>query len=246
MDVLQSGLYSDFLWSHNQVSASGCNQVFLLIEWRGGVLGPKLPAKGSKQLLADQVQLHLQLGERVQLGRMYGCEGEMLNDRNLSLSLGTLSEGKVRRLVLDLSVGPRPSGVYPIVTMLWTYLDVIKQKMVLQPSRTIPLQFSNSTALIKRGADHRVEKALKLLQNPMIVEQARQEMQRGKLAEGEAIILRRADEMLLYAARLEDADYLKEAEALYRLSTLYMDTYRKFRSRIAKRQGLKAYSDASY
>lgn len=236
MDVLQSGLFSDFTWSHSHVFAGGTSQVFLLIEWRVGTSKQKTQSHGFYQRMAEDVQLHLQLGERVQVEHMYGCHGEMLNDRNMSLSLGSLLEGRSKQLVLELSVGARQSGVYPIITALWTYMDVQKQKVVLQPSRTIPLQFSNHTALKYRRADYRVEKVLKLYQNASILEQARRELERGKLARGEEMIRRQADEMLLYAIRFRDRDYLKEAETLYQLIGLYLDTYRQLSSENANRK----------
>ena len=58
-------------------------------------------------------------------------------------------------------------------------MDVLKQKVVLQPSRTIPLQFSNHTTLRYRKADYRVVKVLKLYQNAFILEQAREELEQG-------------------------------------------------------------------
>ncbi|WP_433938838.1 hypothetical protein [Paenibacillus lautus] len=230
MDVLQSGLYSDYTWSHSHVFAGGTSQVFLLIEWRAGVQKQKTQSKGLRRRIAEEVQLHLQLGEGVQVEQMYGCQGEILNDRNISLSLGSLSEGRTKQLVLELSVGARQSGVYPIVTALWTYMDVLKQKVVLQPSRTIPLQFSNHTTLRYRKADYRVEKVLKLYQNAFILEQAREELEQGNLTQGEDLIRRQADEMLLYATRFQDPEYLKEAEVLYKLSVLYKNTYQQFYS----------------
>jgi hypothetical protein len=236
VDVLQSGLFSDFTWSHSHVFAGGTSQVFLLIEWRAGASKQKTQSHGFNQRMAEDVQLHLQLGERVQVEHMYGCHGEILNDRNISLSLGSLPEGKSKHLVLELSVGARQSGVYPIITALWTYMDVQKQKVVLQPSRTIPLQFSNHTALKYRRADYRVEKVLKFYQNASILEQARRELERGKLARGEEMIRRQADEMLLYAIRFRDRDYLKEAETLYQLIGLYLDTYRQLSSENANRK----------
>ena len=54
---------------------------------------------------------------------------------------------------------------------------------VVLPSRTIPLQFSNHTALKYRRADDRVEKVLKLYQNASILEQARRELERGSWLE---------------------------------------------------------------
>ncbi|MGO4791492.1 hypothetical protein AB4124_29205 [Paenibacillus sp. 2KB_20] len=200
------------------------------------MLKQKTQFHGFNQCMAEDVQLHLQLGERVQVERMYGCQGEILNDRNISLSLGSLSEGRSKQLVLELSVGARQSGVYPIITALWTYMDVQKRKVVLQPSRTIPLQFSNHTALKYRRADYRVEKVLKLYQNASILEQAIGKLERGKLAQGEEMIRRQADEMLLYAIRFRDADYLKEAETLYQLIGLYLDTYRQLSSENANRK----------
>ncbi|KOP64542.1 hypothetical protein AMS62_04225 [Bacillus sp. FJAT-18019] len=225
MDVLQSGLYSDFTWSHSHVFAGDTSQVFLLIEWRTGVIRQNKQSKDMNRCIAEDIQLHLQLGEDVQLESMYGCQGEVLNDRNISLSLGSLSAGKTKQLVLGLSVGARQSGVYPIITALWTYMDIQKQKVVLQPSRTIPLQFSNHTALKYRKVDYRVEKALKFYQNASALQQARGEMQHGNLGLGERLILRQADQMLLYAIRFEDAEYLQEAEALYKLNGLYRNTF---------------------
>lgn len=222
---MQSGLYSDFTWSHSHVFAGDTSQVFLLIEWRTGVIRQNKQSKDMNRCIAEDIQLHLQLGEDVQLESMYGCQGEVLNDRNISLSLGSLSGGKTKQLVLGLSVGARQSGVYPIITALWTYMDTQKQKVVLQPSRTIPLQFSNHTALKYRKGDYRVEKVLKFYQNASALQQARGEMQHGNLGLGEQLILRQADQMLLYAIRFEDAEYLQEAEALYKLNGLYRNTF---------------------
>ena len=73
--------------------------------------------------------------------------------------------------------------------------------------------------------DYRVEKALKFYQNASALQQARGEMQHGNLGLGERLILRQADQMLLYAIRFEDADYLQEAEALYKLNGLYRNTF---------------------
>ncbi len=225
--LMQSGLNSDFTWSHTQVSAGGTSQVFLLIEWRAGVHKSTAVPVHFGQQFADEVQLHLQLGERVQLVQMYGCKGQLLNDRNLTLSLGSLSEGKPRQLGLEFRIGGRASGVYPLITALWTYWDVLKQKSVLQPSQTLPLQFSNHTSLNHRKANARVDKALRLLQNATVLDRARGELEKGNLAEGEGMIRRQADELLMHATRLRDTDYLEQADMLYKLSGLYIDTYRQ-------------------
>ena len=50
------------------------------------------------------------------------------------------------------------------------------------------------------------------------------------------MIRRQADEMLLYAIRFRDADYLREAETLYQLIGLYLDTYRQLSSENANRK----------
>ena len=72
---MQSGLYSDYTWSHSHVFAGGTSQVFLLIEWRAGVQKQKTQSKGLRRRIAEEVQLHLQLGEGVQAEQMYGCQG---------------------------------------------------------------------------------------------------------------------------------------------------------------------------
>lgn len=223
---MQSGLYSDFTWSHSHVFAGDASQVFLLIEWRTDVIRYSKQSKDMNPCIAKNIQLHLQLGEDVQLESMYGCQGKVLSDRNISLSLGSLSTGKTRQLVLGLSVGARPSGVYPIITALWTYMDTQKEKVVLQPSRTVTLQFSNHTALKYQKADYRVEKVIHLYRNIFFLQQARGEMRNGNIKAGEGLILKRADLMLLYAIRFEDADYLQEAETLYKLGGLYRNTFR--------------------
>lgn len=220
---MQSGVYTEFTWSRNHVAASGANQVYLLVEWRGSKTRPKNHMANSKHI-AEQVQLHLQLGPGVRLNALYGCKVEVLNELNYTIWLGSLLEGEDRRIVLDFEFASRPSGTHPIVTALCTYKDVSNSQVIL-PSRTISLQFSNHTALHLKKVDHRVEKCMKILQNPSVLEHALLAFERGYCERGEEIIRRRADEMLLQAIRLEDTDYLKEAEMLYALSHTFINTY---------------------
>ncbi|WP_235439797.1 hypothetical protein [Paenibacillus sp. DMB20] len=221
--MLQSGLYTDFTWSRNHVAASGTNQVYLLVEWRGMPGQPRNDNLGFRPV-AGRIQLHLQLGAGVRLAKVYGCKAEMLNDRSFTFILGSLWQGMEKQIVLGFELTARPSGVYPVVTALWTYEDEREEQVVVS-SITQSLQFSNHTAVLNKMMDKRVEKYLKLLQNPAVLENALRAFERGCYERGEEIIRRRADEMLLYAARLNDGDYLKEAELLYGLGSRFMDTY---------------------
>lgn len=220
---MQSGLYTDFTWSRNHVAASGANQVYLLVEWRGTAARTKYHKTNSRRI-AEHVQLHLQLGAGVRLTAIWGGKAEMLNERNYTLLFGSLLEGAERQVVLEFEFAPRTSGIHPIVTALWTYTEVPHTHVIL-PSQTISLQFSNHTAILHTKTDQRVEKCRKLLQNPSILENALKAFERGYLERGEEIICRRADEMLLLALRLGDLDYLKEAEILYDLSHVFLNTY---------------------
>ncbi|UNK19733.1 hypothetical protein MNQ98_06800 [Paenibacillus sp. N3/727] len=223
MGALHSSLYTDFTWSRNHVAASGANHVYLLVEWRGTAARPRKKRTFFNRV-AEQVQLHLQLGAGVRINALYGYKAEMLNDRNITLNLGCLLEGMAKQIVLEFEFAPRSSGIHTVVTALWTYMDEMYRQVIL-PSRTISLQFSNHTAIFHKTIDLRVEKYTKLLQNPSIVENALKAYERGYLVEGEEIIRRRADEMLLYALRLGDVDYLREAEILYNLGYAFVDSY---------------------
>lgn len=223
MDVLQSGVYTEFTWSRNHVAASGANQVYLLVEWRGSKVKPRNQIANSRHI-AEEVQLHLQLGSGVRLKALYGCKVEMLNELNCTLWIGSLPEGEDRRIVLEFDFASHPSGTHPIVTALCTYKDGMNRQVIL-PSRTISLQFSNHTAVHLKKVNHRVEKCMKILQNPAVLESALLAFERGCYERGEEIIRRRADEMLLQAIRLGDADYLEEAEILYALSHTFINTY---------------------
>lgn len=220
---MQSGLYTEFTWSRNHVAASGANQVYLLVEWRSSTARPKKHIANSKRV-AEQVQLHLQLGNGVRLNALYGSKVEELNELNYTLNLGSLFEEDDKKIVLEFDFAPQPSGTHPMVTALWTYKDALHRQVIL-PSRTVSLQFSNHTALLIKKVDHHVEKCLKILQNPTVLENALIAFERGHIERGQEIVRRRADEMLLQAIRLTDIDYLKEAEIFYDLSHTFMSTY---------------------
>lgn len=218
-----SGLYTDFTWSRNHVAASGTNKVYLLVEWRE-MPGQPRNDNLSFRPVARGIQLHLQLGAGVRLAKIYGCKAEMLNDRNFTFILGSLWRGMEKQIVLGFELTARPSGVYPVVTALWTYEDE-RQEQVIISSSTQSLHFSNHTAVLSKRMDKRVEKYMNLLQNPAVLENALKAFERGYYERGEEMIRRRADEMLIYAARLNDSDYLREAELLYGLGRRFMETY---------------------
>lgn len=220
---MQSGLYTEFTWCSNHVAASGANQVYLLVEWRGSTARPKKHIPKSKRI-AEQVQLHLQLGMGAKLSALYGCRVEILNEFNYTIGLGSLYEEDDRQIVLGFDFAPCSSGVHPMVTALWTFKDSSHREIIL-PSHTISLQFSNHTALLFRKVNPRVEKCIKILQNPEVLENALIAFERGYSERGGEMIRRRADEMLLLAIRLEDIDYLQEAEILYNLSDTFINTY---------------------
>ncbi len=220
---MQSGLYTNFTWCRNHVIASSANRVYLLVEWRGTVTRPR-KQKSIFYRVANQVQLHLQLEAGVQIIGLYGCKAERLNGRNLTLNLGSLSEDVTKQIVLKFEIGRRSSGIHPIVSAMWTYIDDVHRSVVV-PSRTISLQFSNHTGILRRDMDHRVYKYQKLLENPSILESALRAFEMGYYEEGEDIIRRRADEMLLYALRLGDFEYLREAEIMYDLSCAFLESY---------------------
>ncbi len=220
---MQSSLYTEFTWSRNHVAASGAKKVYLLVEYHNTVATTSKDIVHSRRI-AEQVQLHLQLGTGVRLNAWYGCRAEVLNELNYSIWLGSLLEGEAKHMVLEFDCAPHPSGNHPIVTVLCTYKDATHNQIIL-PSQTISLQFSNHTSVFVKKMDRRVEKCLKLLQNPFVLEKALRAFEGGNLKRGEEMIRRRADEMLTQAIRLEDIDYLREAEILYALSRTFLSTY---------------------
>ncbi|MEK3731494.1 hypothetical protein MKX64_03445 [Paenibacillus sp. FSL M8-0334] len=225
MDALRSDLNSDFTWSTNRVAAGGVTQIFLLVEWRGGIQGPSRHKGMKSHQIAEHVQLDLQLEEPIQLTNVYGGILDSRMGQHITVSIGPLSDNGSKQVVLELLAGPYRSGIYPVITAGWSYRDRDTLQVTNFPSYTLQLQFSNHTDLRSRKPDERVEKALRLLQNPLILDEAEQLFKQGDLEAGESMLRRRADEMMLCALRADDEDYLKEAETLYRLSTLYFGTF---------------------
>ena len=219
---MQSVIDMDFTWSTNRVAAGSANNVFLLMEWRSNA-AVQHEAEVSA-LAASRIQLHLQLASGSEISGLYGCRGEVLNDRDYTLFIGSLCKHMEKRAVIGLRLEARSSGKYPVATGLCTYTDFSGNQVIL-PSKTVTMDFSNHTSVLRPQLDKRVIKYLKMLQAPRDLEQGLQLYEEGYTDLGEQKIRRRADELLLLAARMGDTELLDEADMLYRLGDTFNKTH---------------------
>ncbi|NMO95223.1 hypothetical protein [Paenibacillus lemnae] len=171
-----------------------------------------------------EVKLHIQLKPGVQLIDIYGYKTEWLSDYHCVISLGSICSDVRKQAVIAFHMDGRTSGIHPMIITHWSYRDDGRVQ-VMTPASEQSIQFSNHTSVMQCHLNNKVDKYLRLLQNPVLLEKALQYFEQGEIMLGEDLLLRRADEMLLCALRWNDADMLQDAELLYALARRWVDTY---------------------
>lgn len=214
--------HTQYRWSRNFVAARGMSQAYLLVEWRDG--GKTSGAIQKAASGGGRIYLRLRLGTGVRLTGFYGCRADRLEESHCSFLVGSCGSEVTRKAVLRFELSSRPSGLHQIILAEWTCIDE-NGEQILAPGDVLSLQFSHHTSTAQEVMDPEVEKQLKFLQNPAILGKALRAYEKGFFLQGEELIQRRADEMLLHAARELDVEFLKEAEMLYGLGRRFSETY---------------------
>lgn len=214
--------HTQYTWSRNLVAARGTSQVYLLVEWRsGGKTSGATPEAGAG---GGQIYLRLRLGTGVRLTGVYGCRAGQLDESHCSFLVGSCQSGRTRQAVFRFEFSSRPSGLHQVILAEWTCIHETGEQ-ILAPGDVLSLQFSHHTSTAHKIMNFEVEKHLKFLQNPAILGHALRAFEKGFFIQGEELILRRADEMLLHAARQLDVEFLREAEMLYGLGRRFRETF---------------------
>ncbi|QCT01894.1 hypothetical protein E6C60_1176 [Paenibacillus algicola] len=223
MEKVQSGLYTDYKWSREHIAAGGFYPLYLLAEWglqeQSGMSRSRGAGKGLTNL-----QLHIKLDRGVQLITALGSPLQWVDRDYAVMAVGSLRNDLKRQAILQLQLEGRASGQHSVLQLYWSYRDDYWVQ-VMTPAVRLHLQFSNHTSVLVPAMDTKVDKYLRMLQNPLLLERAFKLFERGKARQGEDLICRRADEMLLCALRWNDAELLKEAEWMYALARQWSETY---------------------
>ncbi|MNP37932.1 hypothetical protein D3C76_1314090 [compost metagenome] len=97
----------------------------------------------------------------------------------------------------------------------------------------IYIKYTYNLGLLRLPANLKVEKQAKLLKTPILLKEAIEKFESGDLDQGESMIRRKGDELLLFSIQNEDLDVADEAEKLYQLSKQYRDTYGDINHRLS-------------
>lgn len=215
-------------WNRDVISISGEDSLFLLIEWRSGPPS-KRQSKSMPKLLYRDVELLLKPEEGVSIKSVHGARAKE-SDTGWILELGNALKGRTKTVLLELAVSPQSAGKNSMCSAYWSALKTKQDQRVLLRREQIYLQISTHLGLMNKTPDPRVQKFAKLSETTGIMKQALRAFERGRSAEGEEIIKRHTDELLILAVRSGDLEYYREAQILIRLGEYYKLTHEKSRS----------------
>ncbi|GAB6991585.1 hypothetical protein [Paenibacillus pini] len=221
---MQSGIQANFMWSRKNIYASGTNRVFLLVEWYGGTIRQNR-RRSTPKLIARDVQLLLWLEPNVSLVKVHGAKPiKSIND-SIMIPLGHLYDGVKQFIAIEFAFQPQTVGLHGVLSAQWRFKEKNKERMKELPVREIYIQYTYHMGLLQQPEDFYVKKHIKLLETPGILKEAIRLFEHGDLVQGEWMLRRKGDELLINAVRHSDVRLLEEATMLYQLSERYVKTY---------------------
>ena len=203
-------------WSRSSVSARGEEKVILLIEWYAGRLN-SAKARPAK-MVSKEVQFYVWPERGTKILAVYGAQPQMEKNGALLLPVGQLLEGEKHCLAFEVSLDAQAAGIHQIMAVQWRYKNLLKDNFKHQPIEAIHLHFTHHLGLLGQQENFYVHKHALLLQSPMKLKKAMLLCEQGCNDQGEWLLRRQGDEMLLLAIREQDKRLMQEAELFYRLS----------------------------
>lgn len=204
-------------WSRSAVSARGEEKVTLLIEWYAGRL--KSAKVRLARLVSRDVQFYIWPEPGTKILAVYGAKPRMEKAGTLmTLPVGQLFEGEKHCLAIEVSLDARAAGMHQTLAVQLRHKNVMKDKFKHQPIEGIHLHFSHHLGLLREQESFHVQKHVLLLQSPMKLRNAMLLCEQGRFDQGEWLLRRQGDELLLFAIREGDRRLMQEAELFYRIS----------------------------
>ncbi|HEY2494238.1 MAG TPA: hypothetical protein VGI33_15205 [Paenibacillus sp.] len=224
---MKMGIEATYSWNHEHIFARGADKIYLLVQWYAGML-PTTRRRSTPKLLARDVELYLWLEPYIKIERIYGCEEMKGSQQLLIIPLGHLYNGIKQSLIIECTLLSQTAGMKHVLSAQWRYKEGNRGRAKQLSVEKININYTYDLGRIRSAGDINVEKHIKLLKTPTVVKEAIKLFDSGDVDQGEYILRRKGDELLLFAIHSGDPKLIEEAEMLYRLSEHYADTYRGF------------------
>ena len=222
---MSSSLDVFYTWNREAIPVSGENSLFLLIEWRSGPPA-KRQLKTQPKLLFREMELLIKPEQNMHIKAVHGVRAKE-SDAGWVIGLGNAYKGKTKSFLIEFTAVSQSPGKKPACSAYWSALKSKQEQRVLLRREQINLHVSAHLGMISKEPDTRVQKYVKLSQSTTIMKQSLRAFERGRSEEGNEIIKRHTDGLLITAVRTGDLEYYLEAQILNRLCLYYEQTHEK-------------------
>ncbi|WP_305024373.1 hypothetical protein [Paenibacillus lacisoli] len=211
----------NYSWTKDALSTNSTEQIHLLVEWSYGAIRKRRRSVPAKAVGSD-LQLELKLEEGIHLKKVGGCRTTLHVGEHggPAIRLGSLYAGCPKYAVFTFEVEPHATGRILAVSMEWSMRKPDQPLNTVVRADPLFLQFTTHLGLLQNAPNPRVEKYVKISDSPCLVKEAVKAFDQGDPAKGDFLLRRRADELLILAARSGDPDYLIESETIEKLQQL--------------------------
>lgn len=211
---MSSGLQTQLLWNKSHIFAGKSHHVVLLAEWLPEEQ-QEFAKRGRKKIAARDMELRVWTEPHVTLTNTYGCRVEHSGANPLFMKLGRLCVSERKRIALEFKVDALPPGNHEMIWLQLQYKQPPGERIRELPLQKLSLEFSRHLGLLSSEPSFYVEKNVELIKMEEDRLRATVLCKLGKREKAVELLKRRADQLLLQAARSGDEDLLAEAEKLY-------------------------------
>jgi hypothetical protein len=128
-------------------------------------------------------------------------------------------------LAIELALESQSAGMHGVLSAQWKFKEKNKERIKELPVKELYINYTYHTGLLQQPENFHVRKHVMLLETQTILKEAIRLFEEGDVEQGEWLLRRKGDEMLIEAARFTDERLLEEADMLYQLSEHYVGTY---------------------
>lgn len=226
---MDSTITVNYTWEREAVLAKGTDRVHLLVEWGCGSVH-RDKAASQPHLIGYDLQLRIIPASGVRVIHMRGPKVNLKQDGNEQENVfrcGHLFNGKPRHAIFTFSFDKHDSGKKSVAMMEWSWHTSLTEKRTIVRTESIDIQFTYHLGLLQDPVNPRVVKVMSLDESSGLLKKILRFYDKGKRDEASWMLRRRAEILLLMAARTGDPDYLYEAEIFLDLQRQWDKTYGK-------------------
>lgn len=212
-----ASIHPIYTWSKDLIFAGKTERVVLLVEYRGEI-EQETGRRRKPRTAARDIELSVWLEPHVSLTEAHGGRAIEAGGRMYRFELANLRAGQRKMLALELTHGSMPAGVHDAVWVQWKFKQPSGERLRELPIEKLSLESCHHTGVLVPSSPGYVDKHLELLKSDETRELALRLRLSGREEEAREELKRRADSLLLLAARTGDPKLLTEAESMYKQS----------------------------